>query len=157
MKKKLFMLSMIAIFAVAGLVMTLAMHPSVYNVAAATAPTTASGGDIITRTTGDDPNYSGTIGINAMCNFTGRLGILTNEHVARTLDRNPPLLYHSYGNSNNFLGDANDPDARGRYRRVYIGSNDHTSREIDAAFVPFANPDEWNITPHARWGGIHRE
>jgi len=82
----------------------------------------------------------GTIGINAVCNETGRFGILTNAHVALN-----DVMYH--GREGGFLGT--------RIGRAVPEQSiyDRASRGLDVAFVPFQNQNGWRITPHVRYGG----
>ena len=87
---------------------------------------TAYGGRWITRQT----NHGGTIGANAICNKSGKVGILTNEHVAREKDT------IKLGNSTDFI--------IGTVERAKIGGT------VDASFTPFQDPDAWDMTPNAR-------
>ena len=88
------------------------------------------GGDGIER--GTPGITSGTIGTQAICNLTGQVGILTNEHV----------LSRERGDVARFNGEFLGNVARGEFRG-----------NIDASFTPFANQTDWIHTPHSRHGG----
>ncbi|MCL2042743.1 MAG: leucine-rich repeat protein [Treponema sp.] len=87
----------------------------------------AYSGEGITRTT----SGTGTIGVNAYDNTTGRIGVITNEHVAR-------------------LGDTmiHGGSIIGPVLKAQLGG------DVDASFIPFQNQNEWNMTPNARNSGI---
>ena len=91
---------------------------------------------------------SGTIGVNAVCNRTGRFGLLTNEHVALTNNTNPPQMFwrQNVGDAGVFIGGGNDPDLRGEFGNDVAGN----SGTIDAAFIPFANQNNWSSSTRAR-------
>ena len=85
------------------------------------------GGDRINRTA----TSWGTLGVGAICNATGFIGVLTNEHVA------PVGTTMQHGG-------------------VVIGTalRGQTQGTIDASFIPFVDQAAWSNTPHARRGGI---
>ena len=161
MKKKLIMLLMIAILSVLALVSMLAMHPPAYALVQTLPPSLpVYAGDGITIDRGVDhtPSQerfrSGTIAAPAICNITGRLGFLTNEHVVETQSESTFSIYYRRDGSINlnqriFLNagctDA-DPQLRGR-----------NGGTIDAAFIPFdeERADAWNVTPHARMRNVN--
>ncbi|MCL2755763.1 MAG: hypothetical protein FWE45_01790 [Firmicutes bacterium] len=79
----------------------------------------------------------GSIGAKAVCNRTGRRGILTNEHV---IPANTRLMHGSrYTNLIN-------PMPIGIRAQAQIGG------KVDAAFVPFDNPNHWYFTSSASYG-----
>gem|GEM_PF-1426736 len=92
------------------------------------------GGDRVARY-GIGQWSGGTIGTQAICNITGRVGILTNEHVISHTrgDRG----YHATNTTTNQF-------PIGHASRGYFGGY------IDAAFVPFENQSAWTPSPHAR-------
>jgi len=77
--------------------------------------------------------FRGTMTANAICNETGRFGILTNQHVA----------VHGTMHSDGWLGTS-------------IGNMDPNRNQfggtLDAAFVPFSNQSNWSTTSNARFG-----
>ena len=83
---------------------------------------------------------SGTMTVNAICNITGRLGVLTNYHVA-------PV--------GSIVNHKNDWTRIGTSLRGYFGSRPILGiarGPIDAAFVPFDNQGDWTATADARYG-----
>ena len=87
----------------------------------------------------------GTIGVNAICNITGRLGVLTNEHVA--LANGNPSPDNIYGGHWNESGFSNG------WNGIYIGNGlrGRNGGSIDAAFVPFNNQENWEISPYSKY------
>jgi len=69
----------------------------------------------------------GTLGFSARCNFTGDLGVVTNEHVA-------PV-----GTEQSYLGKVLGVSARGQFGGT-----------VDAAFIPFHNQNAWSPSAFAR-------
>ena len=69
----------------------------------------------------------GTMCVNVIDNATGNIGILTNEHVAPV----GTAMWHG--------GNALGTSLRGQYGGT-----------VDAAFVPFANQNNWSPTTHGR-------
>lgn len=100
----------------------------------ATVQNNARGGDgIISLFRGDAMGSGGTVAVMAICNITGQIGVLTNEHVARV----------TQNNTTNDIFDGG---------WTFMGNNNMRGRDggtIDAAFIPFANHNNWTITPHA--------
>lgn len=84
--------------------------------------------------------FRGTVGVNARCNITGRLGILTNEHVA-------PL-----GTAMNYRGHFNTVTSTFS-RNIALGDplRVQNGGTVDASFVPFATQQNWAITPYGRY------
>ena len=95
---------------------------------------TAYGGDTINDSVMFFLYSYGTICVNAYDNDTGKYGVLTNAHVA---DANT-TMYHN----GNFLQGSKLGTAT---KRQHSGT-------IDAAFVPFEDQDNWEVTTHARMG-----
>jgi len=95
---------------------------------------TVFGGDLVRRR-----NFfgfvvdSGTITINAMCNETREMGVLTARHVLQD-------YFRAY--------------ARQDYSNIFIGRSTSAHRDMttDSAFVPFRYQDNWNVTPNVRYG-----
>ena len=81
---------------------------------------------------GGDGISMGTIGTQAICNLTGQIGILTNEHVLSREFRDRAFFDGVH------LGDVLRGEIRGN---------------IDASFTPFANQEGWVHSPHSRHGG----
>jgi len=75
---------------------------------------------------------SGTIGVNAICNETGKIGVITNEHVARLGD--------TVTHGGDIIGTVS------KARLVNGGT-------VDASFTPFQNPYDWDMTPNSRNSG----
>ena len=93
----------------------------------------------------DRPGYlnvfRGTIGVQAINNVTGELGILTNEHVA-------PM------GRNMYYGEHFDHTLSSLFtKQVFLGtpSITHSGDTIDASFVPFENQSNWEITPYGKY------
>jgi len=78
----------------------------------------------------------GTLAANAICNVTGLRGILTNEHVAN----------HEYNPNNRIY------DRRNRFIGTFDATNGNgfLNNYLDAAFVPFADQNAWELTPYIR-------
>lgn len=95
---------------------------------ALTSANMAYAGDEIQYQEGSDI-YFGAVGANVRCNQTGKMGVITNDHVAKT-DKTMFV-------GRNLLG----VKARGQH-----------SGTIDAAFVPFADQNAWETTPYAKYG-----
>ncbi|MCL2847975.1 MAG: S1 family peptidase [Firmicutes bacterium] len=91
-------------------------------------------GDDIRRQIGANTWTGGTIGAQAVCNITGQLGVLTNEHVIsrKRMDR----AFHT--NATTF--------PIGQPLRGIIGGT------IDASFIPFENQNAWVRSAYARQG-----
>lgn len=85
------------------------------------------GGEMIT----DNDGYSGTLAAKAVCNRTGRRGVITNAHVAPA----NTAVYHG-GISGERIG------TRAQWQESGI---------VDAAFIPYDNPDEWEHTSSASY------
>ena len=79
----------------------------------------------------------GTISAKAICNLTGRSGIITNAHVAEA------------GHVMSRLEWVNG----GRWNREVIGTRAQFqfSGLADAAFIPFDNPDQWELASSASY------
>ncbi len=93
-----------------------------------TSNSTAYGGDRInTQTLGIEGRF-GTICANAYDNSTGKYGVLTNYHVAKSDEM---FLGGSFGAK---IGTAT---------KVHLGGT------LDAAFIPFENQNNWEITKNA--------
>ncbi|MCL2675350.1 MAG: leucine-rich repeat domain-containing protein [Firmicutes bacterium] len=149
MKKKLFLLFTIAILVITGFSLTLGTSPTAAFAAGSTTLNfdPACAGDRIIRTY-PTPQGGGTIAAPAMCNTTGRLGVLTNEHVIEY--GNAALLSHMQHKDFNLsvtahMGGGFDPDFR------WENSTPNTTATVDAAFVPFADGDAWDFLPHSRY------
>ena len=85
----------------------------------------------------------GTIGVNAVCNDTGRIGVLTNEHVAPL---NTSMRYGGHitiGTSSVSL----------QYYSYLIGNSvkAHNGDSVDAAFVQFQNQEDWEVSPYSKY------
>ena len=83
----------------------------------------------------------GTIGVQAINNVTGELGILTNEHVA-------PM------GRNMYYGEHYDHTLSSLFtKQIFLGtpSITHSGDTIDASFVPFENQSNWEITPYEKY------
>ena len=94
------------------------------------------GGDSIFRQDDDGGWWRGTIGAQAICNTTGQVGVLTNEHVIAQLRQD--VAHHTAG-----------ANRIGLVTRGEIGTN------IDASFIIFENQNNWIHSPHAR--NFHRD
>jgi len=97
---------------------------------------TAYPGEGIFRSTGGGNVSYGTMGVNAIDNETGRIGVITNEHVA---GKNATVWTGTISGSTVTLGNT--------VGQVSKAKNGGT---IDASFTPFYNPEDWDMTPHAR-------
>lgn len=87
-------------------------------------------------------SYSrGTLAVNAVSNSSGTLGMLTNAHV--TLHYRE-MSYGGYFNS----------DDESFSIEKYMGPPSVAKQygKIDAAFVPFKEQGEWEISPYAKYG-----
>lgn len=84
--------------------------------------------------------FRGTAGVNARCNITGRLGIITNEHVA-------PL-----GIAMNYRGHFNTT-TNTFSRNIALGDplRAQNGGTVDASFIPFTNQEDWAVTPYGRY------
>ena len=83
----------------------------------------------------------GTIGVQAVNNVTGELGILTNEHVA-------PMGKDMY------YGEHFDSTLPSLFtKRIFLGtpSITHSGNTTDASFVPFADQSDWEISPYSKY------
>jgi len=83
----------------------------------------------------------GTIGVQAVNNVTGELGILTNEHVA-------PMGKDMY------YGEHFDSNLPSRFtKQIFLGtpSITHSGNTTDASFVPFADQSDWEISPYSKY------
>ncbi len=109
---------------------------------AATFHSSAYGGESVSRKTGTKTISRGTICVNAVDNATGQLGILTNEHVARSAE-GATLSYRGHY----------DPAAKtfSEKTELGVGSKGMHAGTIDAAFVPFSEQQNWEITPYAKY------
>ncbi len=88
----------------------------------------AYGGDqIISHFHGEPTASSGTMSVNVICNITGQLGVLTNEHVARVTENT--TTNNIYDSGWNLIGN--------------FGMRGQNGGTIDAAFIPFANQIDW--------------
>jgi len=76
----------------------------------------------------------GTLGAKATCNITGARGVLTNQHVAPL---NTEIRYEGPWPWDHVIG---------RTSRAHFGGR------IDAAFIPFNNPGDWQFTSSAAHG-----
>lgn len=108
---------------------------------------TAYGGESIFYRNDDNTVTRGSICINAIDNSTGRIGVLTNEHVARVNSGNPTMIYggHVTFNSNNTVTFSDN---------TIIGTNGARgvrSGSVDAAFIPYESDADWCITADARY------
>lgn len=105
---------------------------------------TAYGGESISRRIDATTISRGTICVNAIDNTTGQLGILTNEHVALAAQNPSPLM--------SYRGHF-DPTSVSFSENISLGNGargQHTG-DIDAAFVPFTNQQNWEITPYGKY------
>jgi len=104
----------------------------------------AYGGEAISYTTKTSIS-AGTVCVNAVDNATGKIGVLTNEHVARdTDDLTAPIPYLNY-RGHYVSGQTYTQDiGLGTRAKGKMGDT------VDAAFVPFSTPKKWGITPYAR-------
>jgi len=75
---------------------------------------------------------TGTITAKAVCNTSGDKGVLTNAHVAHY---NYPQIHSQ---STQLIGTA-------------LGDKWHWSGSVDAAFIPFENPDKWEFSSSAAY------
>jgi hypothetical protein len=78
----------------------------------------------------------GTISAKAVCNITGRRGVITNAHVAGSLHRNL-RDYRTPG-----WGGGSIAASRAQYLMEGLA---------DAAFIPFTNPNDWAFSSSASW------
>ena len=85
---------------------------------------TAYGGNTISRSGG-----SGTIAVNARCNSTGKIGVLTAEHVARAGD--------TMSVSGQTIGTPSSTQVQ-------------NSGKIDASFIPFQTQSDWFFTTYSQ-------
>jgi len=83
----------------------------------------------------------GTIGFNAMCNITGKFGIVTNYHVAPVGTR--VYLGELHEHAGQFLGISESG-------RGWIGGN------MDAVFIPFVEHN-WTPSPNVRYRLLNNE
>lgn len=81
--------------------------------------------------------FSGTICVAAIDNTTGRLGILTNEHVVPT------------GTASNYRGHWNGSTFSANVALGTALSGQHEGT-IDASFIPYTNQGNWEISPYGR-------
>jgi len=81
--------------------------------------------------------FSGTICVAAIDNTTGRLGILTNEHVVPT------------GTASNYRGHWNGSTFSANVALGTALSGQHEGT-IDASFIPCTNQGNWEISPYGR-------
>jgi|GEM_PF-6393502 len=81
---------------------------------------------------GGDGINGGTLGVNAIHNATGQLGLLTNYHVVRV---------------------GNMARTGGRDVGLATVGELRDNGRVDASFAPFADQDAWLTTPNARRGG----
>lgn len=104
--------------------------------------TTAYGGESIVYKYKDNNVSRGTLTINAVDNVTGSLGVLTNAHVVI----NGRTMYY---------GEHYDVDTKSysnEENMEYIGTaTKYCYGDIDAAYVPFENQGEWEITPYGKY------
>lgn len=103
--------------------------------------TTAYGGESTLYRYSADSYSRGTLAVNAVSNSSGTLGMLTNAHV--TLHYRE-MSYGGYFNS----------DDESFSMEQYMGPPSVAKQygKIDAAFVPFKNQGEWEISPYAKYG-----
>ncbi|MCM1260390.1 MAG: leucine-rich repeat protein [Staphylococcus sp.] len=103
--------------------------------------TIAYGGESILYRYSSNNKARGTLTMNAVSNRTGSLGVLTNSHVA-PYDR--PMYYG--GNYN--------AETHSFSMEKYIGTASISKQyhSIDAAYVPFSNQEDWEITPYGKYG-----
>lgn len=92
----------------------------------------------------DTTGIRGTLTIAAINNNNGQIGMLTNEHVALTSQRRH-LSYCGHFNVNTQQFSHNV------YMNVGAPGMGQNSGSIDAAFIPFLDQNNWNVTPHARY------
>jgi len=97
---------------------------------------TAYPGEGIFRPTGGGKVSCGTMGVNAIDNATGRIGVITNEHVA---GKNTTVWTGTISGNTVTLGNT-----LGQVSKAKNGGT------VDASFTPFDNPEDWDMTPHAR-------
>lgn len=85
----------------------------------------------------------GTFAVNAVCKDTGRIGVLTNAHVA------PYDMTMSYGG-------YWDESISSFTDEIFLGtaSKSRQQNTIDAAFIPYADQSKWEITPYAKYNNI---
>ena len=98
----------------------------------------AYGGESIYYYIDDDYISRGTIGVNAVRNDNGQMGILTNEHVAPL---NTTMYYGGYWNGTYHSTSA-------LIGNCSIAQNGGT---IDAAFVSFQYPIDWEVLPYSQY------
>jgi len=94
---------------------------------------TAYGGDRICTQVLGIPDAFGTICANAYDTETGKYGVLTNKHVADL-----GTMY-----ANGWLAP-----------KIGSATKSKKSGTIDAAFVPFANQNNWNTTGYSTYAGV---
>lgn len=104
--------------------------------------TIAYGGESIVHRYNGHNSSRGTLTINAVDNETGSLGVLTNAHVVL----NGKTMY--YGGHY----DVDTKEYSNSENMEYIGTATKTYyRDIDAAYVPFKDQGEWEITPYGKY------
>lgn len=104
----------------------------------------AYGGESISRRIDATTISRGTICVNALDNTTGRLGVLTNEHVARASQSpSPTMSYRGHLNLDSGTFSENAIIGNGT-KGQHFGT-------VDAAFVPFSNQQNWTVTPYGKY------
>ena len=108
---------------------------------------TAYGGESLYHRIDSNQVSWGSICVNAIDNVTGKIGVITNEHVAKVTSGNPNMIY---GGHVTFNADNSVSFSENRNIGV-IGAKGQRSGSVDAAFIPYETAEDWSVTADARY------
>ena len=101
----------------------------------------ANGGESIFRQVDENRRARGTIGASAINNSTGELGVITNEHVAPLGEE---MFYGGHFTAGEFPPMSDD---------IFLGTSSivYNNSVIDAAFIPYNDQTDWEISPYGKY------